>query len=468
MGLSEIPDVRYALSSGDVRIAYEVVGEGDVDLVFALGYIPNLEMSRDVSFLRRWLERLTSFARVAHYDRRGVGLSDRDLSMNSPEERMDDIRAVMDAVGMERAALVTSGDGGPIALMFAATYPDRVSSLALYQTWARIAWAPDYPMGTATDQLEASSSYVRACEHWGDGTTAEHWVGDSWDPKATRALLARLERTTCSPTVAHEHFRLTFQVDVRAALPSVQAPVLVVARSGLDGSPDCPEPAGVGLPVTRWLAEQLGTECHELPGNWVYSWRDEYEDQVLDLVEELVVGSAGSARASFQRVLQTIVFTDVVDSTPLARSLGDTEWRNLLSRHDATVRRQITLHRGREIRHTGDGMLATFDGPARAVQCALAIREALVSTPLSVHTGIHTGECEVHGDDLAGVAVHIAARVCSLAGPDEVLATATVRDLVIGSGLQFEDRGLHDLKGIDTPWPIVAAVTPTAPARPTG
>jgi class 3 adenylate cyclase len=466
MSLNAIPDVRYALSSGGVRIAYEVVGEGDVDVVFALGFIPNLEMSREVSFLRRWLERLTSFARVAHYDRRGVGLSDRDLSMDTPEERMDDIRAVMDAAGMERAALVTSGDGGPIALMFAATYPDRVTSLALYQTWARVAWAPDYPLGLK--QPEEGDSYLHAREHWGDGTTSERWVGDSWDPKATRALLARLERTNSSPTVARQHFELAQQVDVRTALPSVQAPALVIARTGTDVSPQCPEPAGAGLPLTGWLADTLGTQVHALPGNWVYSWRDEYEDQVLDLVEEFVVGSAGAAHASFQRVLQTIMFTDVVDSTPLARSLGDTEWRNLLSRHDATARHQIALHRGREIRHTGDGMLATFDGPARAVQCALAIRDALAATPLRVHTGIHTGECEVHGDDLAGVAVHIAARVCALAGADEVLATATVRDLVIGSGLQFEDRGLYDLKGIDTPWQIVAAVSPREPASPSG
>jgi class 3 adenylate cyclase len=466
MSLNEVPEVRYAPSSGGVRIAYEVVGDGDVDVVFALGVLPNLEMSREISFLRRWLERLTSFARVAHYDRRGVGLSDRDLSMSAPEERMDDIRSVMDAAGMERAALVTSGDGGPIALMFAATYPDRVASLALYQTWARIAWAPDYPAGVVGP--EESVVYLHARDHWGDGTTSEYWVGDSWDPKATRALLARLERTNSSPTVAYEHFRLTFQVDVRAALPSVQAPALVVARTGLDASPECPEPAGGVVPNATWLADALGTRLHGLPGNWVYSWRDEYEDQVLDLIEEFVVGSAGKAKASFQRVLQTIMFTDVVDSTPLARSLGDTEWRNLLARHDAIVRRQITLHRGRQVRHTGDGILATFDGPARAVQCALAIRDALAPTGLHVHTGIHTGECEAHGEDLAGVAVHLAARVCALAAADEILATATVRELVTGSGLEFEERGLHELKGLDTPWPIVAAVSPTGRARPTG
>lgn len=197
MGLSQIPDVRYALSSGGVRIAYEVVGDGDVDVVFALGFLPNLEMSREISFLRRWLERLTPFARVAHYDRRGVGLSDRDLSMSAPEERMDDIRAVMDAAGMERAALVTSGDGGPIALMFAATYPDRVASLALYQTFARVAWAPDYPIGTAPDELEKGPTYLHALDQRGDGTTSENWVGDSWDPKATRA---RSWRGSSAPT----------------------------------------------------------------------------------------------------------------------------------------------------------------------------------------------------------------------------------------------------------------------------
>jgi class 3 adenylate cyclase len=456
MSLSEIPDVRYALSSGDVRIAYEVVGSGDVDVVFALGIVPNLEMSREISFLRRWLERLTAFARVAHYDRRGVGLSDRDLSMGSPEERMDDIRAVMDAVEMERSALVTSVDGGPIALMFAATYPDRVQSVALYSSFARTAWAPDYVVGV--EHLDQSSSYLNARDHWGDGTTAEHWVGDSWDPTATRALLARLERTNSSPTIAHKHFELAQKLDVRAVLPSVQAPVLVVARAGMTVSPQQPEPAGSYLPLSEWLADALGTQCHALAGEWVHSWRDDYEDDVLDLIEEFLVGTASATSPSSQRVLQTLMFTDIVDSKRLADSLGDTEWRHRLDRHDATVRRQITQHRGREIKHTGDGILVTFDGPARAVQCALAIRDALRPTGVHVHSGIHTGECEVRGEDLFGVAVHIAARVCSLAGADEILATATVRDLVIGSGLAFEDRGAHTLKGIDAPWSLVAVI----------
>ena len=460
MTLSEIPDVRYAMSSGGVRVAYEVVGSGDADVVFALGFLPNMEMSREISFLRRWLERLTSFARVAHYDRRGVGLSDRDLSMGSPEERMDDIRAVMDAADMERAALVTSGDGSPIALMFAATYPDRVKSLALYQAFARTAWAVDYPVGAAEPPGE-DSAMRHAREHWGDGTTAERWVGDSWDTSSTRALLARLERTNSSPTVAYKHFELATEVDVRAVLPSVQAPTLVVARTGDQPSQRCPEPAGWARPLSQWLADALGVQCHGLPGQWVHSWHDDYEDDVLDLIEKFIVGSAGAPRTSHQRVLQTLMFTDIVDSTPLARSLGDSEWRNVLDRHDTIVRRQIAQHRGRKIQHTGDGILASFDGPARAVQCACAIRDALTRTGIHVRAGIHTGECEVRGDGVAGVAVHIAARVCSLARADEVLATATVRDLVTGSGLEFEDRGTHALKGIETPWSIVAIVANT-------
>jgi class 3 adenylate cyclase len=303
--------------------------------------------------------------------------------------------------------------------------------------------------------------FRHALDHWGDGTTFGSWVGDSWDAGTTRALLARLERTNSSPTVAAEHFRLAQNVDVRVALPSVQAPALVVARTGMQPTPECPEPAGGVLPLSQWLADALGVPCHGLPGTWMHSWRDEYEDEVLDLIEAFVTGSVGAASVPAQRVLQTLMFTDIVESTRVAGSLGDSEWRNLLGRHDAVVRRQIAQHRGREVKHTGDGMLASFDGPARAIQCAFGIRDALAPTGLRVRTGIHTGECEIHGDDHAGVAVHIAARVCSLAGSDEILATATVRDLVTGSGLVFEDRGTHTLKGIETPWSIVAAVANT-------
>jgi len=244
-------------------------------------------------------------------------------------------------------------------------------------------------------------------------------------------------------------------------LPSVQAPALVVTRTGTEVSAGCPEPAGGFRPHCAWLADALGTECHELGGNWVHSWRDAYEDEVLDLIEDFLVGAEDVRPPTSQRVLQTLMVTDIVGSTSVATSLGDAEWKHRLSRHDAIVHRQIARHRGRAIKQTGDGILASFDGPARAVACAHAIRHALATTGMHVRTGIHTGECEVRGDDVAGVAVHIAARVCSLAGADEILATATVRDLVIGSGLQFEDRGVHALRGVDVPWPLVAAVPGT-------
>jgi len=447
MTLMDIPEVRYATSSGDVRIAYEVVGRGEVDVVFALGLIPNLEMSREVSFLRRWLERLTSFARVVHYDRRGVGVSDRDLSMGSPEEQMDDIRAVMDAAGLERAALVTSIDGGPIALTFAATYPDRVQSLVLYESWARVAWKADYPIGLK-DLERGLSGHART--HWGDGTTVQQVIGDSWDPAATRRLLAKLERTIASPKFVYKHFELAQKVDVRAALPSVQAPALVLARRDLARY----------LPLSEWLADSLQVPLVSVAGQWLHSWRDDYEDAVLDLIQDFLVHEPGKVTMS-QRVLQTLIFTDIVGSTKRAMSLGDAEWRNLLARHDALVRSQIARYHGREIKHTGDGLLASFDGPARAVRCAHSIQETLSTIGIDVRAGIHTGECEVRGDDVAGIAVHIAARVCALAGAGEVLATSTVRDLVVGSGLEFEDRGTRTLKGIDTPWPIVAALSET-------
>ncbi len=378
MGLNEIPDVQYALSSGGVRIAYEVVGDGDVDVVFALGYIPNLEMSREVSFLRRWLERLTSFGRVAHYDRRGVGLSDRDLSMDSPEERMDDIRAVMDAAGMERAALVTSGDGGPIALMFAATYPDRVASLVLYQTWARITWAPDYPLGI--EQPEEGSSYLHAREHWGDGTTSEFWVGDSWDPKATRALLARLERTNSSPVAA------------------------VSGACGLRPSPDQVARRHVGHRVPRG-AGQLGVlVAGRVRGPGAGPGR----------------GVRRRERGSRERVVPArapdVMFTDVVDST---RSHGRSATPSGGTSSVATTQRFA----GRSP-STVDARSST---PATASSRRSTVRLGRCSARWPSATRSHPAGCTCTPGStpesarstariLPGVAVHIAARVCSLAG----------------------------------------------------
>lgn len=437
--LGEAPDVRYAESSDGLRIAYEVVGSGPFDVVFALGLVPNLEMSRELPFLRRWLDRLASFARVIHYDRRGVGLSDRDLGVGSPEERVDDIRAVMDAAGSSRASMVTSMDGGPIALAFAAMRPERVRSLALYETWARVSWAPDFPEGRRAHPLT-----THAASHWGDGSTFGLVVGDAWDPASAQALLGRAERTNSSPRVAAEHFRLSQEVDVRSLLGAVQAPCLVVSRPayGLDH-------------LAASLAASIGAQYEALDGAHLHSWHDSYEDQVLDRIEPFLTGTDVRVAADPDGVLTTLLFTDIVGSTSRATTMGDAAWTRLLARHDARSSSLVTSHRGRLVKRTGDGMLACFDSPAAAVRCASAIVSDVQLDGIQVRTGVHTGECQARGGDLAGLAVHIASRVCDLAGPNEVLVTSTVRDLVVGSDLTFIEHGSHQLKGVAGRWALL-------------
>lgn len=442
--IPEYPVVRYAKTATGQEIAYEVLGGGDRDIVFALGLLPNLEHSRELTFLRRWLERLSSIGRVLHYDRRGVGLSDRELGMGSPEERMDDIRAVMDEAGVEKGSIVTSLDGGPIALMFAATFPERVESLALYQSYSRTAWAHDYPAGLR-DTTGGLSAH--AAKHWGDGSTFGMMVGDPWEPDAARHLLARAERTTSTPGVAARHFELAQKIDVRATVGSVRCPAAVITRAEIRFRS-----------LAEALAEDLGVHATVVPGRWLHSWRDSYEDEALAVVERFIMGEGEDRPVSAERLLTTVLFTDIVNSTARARDLGDWEWGLLLERHDALVRSALIRHRGREIKQTGDGFLASFDGPARAVRCAHAIARGSEALGISVRAGVHTGEVERRAEDISGIAVHVAARVCALASGGEVLATSVVRDLVVGSGLQFRDRGTHVLKGLDAPWSLVGAV----------
>jgi class 3 adenylate cyclase len=442
--IGPFPEVEYA-PSGDVSVAYEVVGGGPVDVVFALGLCGNVELSREVPFLRRWLERLAGLGRVVHYDRRGTGLSDRDLDRGSAEERMDDIRAVMDAAEMKRAVLVATLDGGPAALMFAATYPERVSHLVLYETWARVKPAADYEIGI--DPKAAGSLDEAIAAAWGSGRVLQAVVGDRPPDDRVRQQLARLERGTASPRVAREHARLAGEVDVRSALSTVQAPSLVMWRDGLARY----------RPLCQWLGANLqGALARELPGSTLHSWQARYEDEVLDEVEGFLGGQQQSFATDEDRVMTTILFTDIVDSTRRASDLGDIEWKRLLARHDEVVRDLLHRYRGREVKTTGDGFLASFDGPARAVRCARAITQDVKPLGIEVRAGLHAGECIRHGDDLAGVAVHIAARICNLAGANEVLTTGTVRDLVIGSDLTFNDRGQYLLKGITGEWPVVA------------
>jgi class 3 adenylate cyclase len=445
--IDAIPDVRFTESAG-LSIAYEVLGHGDLDIVLALGVVPNLEHSHEFAFLRRWVERLSSIGRLIQYDRRGVGLSDYFVGEQTLEDRMDDIRAVLDAAGSRRAALVTSVEGGPIALLFAATYPERTASLALYASYARARPAPDSDVGIPSDNPE--SLHRPGLTTWGTGETFARLVGHPDDPDAARRRLARLERTNSSPLGVRAHFTLAAAMDVRSILPSVQARVLAIARTDA-----YPPPA-----PSRWLADHVPDgRFVEVPGRWLHSWNPAYEDEVLDEVEAFLIGGAAT-RPAGDRFLATLVFTDIVDSTAQASALGDGAWRSVLDDHDRRVREVLMAHSGTEVNTTGDGFFATFDGPARAIRAAHEMTAAASGAGVSIRAGVHTGECERRGSDVAGIAVHLAARVAARAGANEVLATATVRDLVVGSGLSFEELGPHELKGIPGEWQLVRSLAP--------
>jgi class 3 adenylate cyclase len=360
---------------------------------------------------------------------------------------MDDLRAVMDAAHCEKAAVVGMSEGGPMALLFAATYPERVSALVLWGTFARVTWAPEYPDGIEAQVGEQFCDQIE--ESWGHGRV---WplisTHDSPDDEATRRQLARMERNSATPAMAAAANRFALRIDARHALPAISAPTLVVHRTG--------DPL-TGVVHARYLADHIrGARMSEFPGDFHFSGIGNDED-ILDEIEEFVTGTR--KEHEIDRVLKTVLFTDIVGSTERAVRVGDRRWRELLDAHDSTVRHELERFRGQEIRTTGDGFLAGFDGPARAIRCARAISDKTRTVGVEVRTGLHSGECEARGDDLAGVAVHIGSRVAGIAGPGEVLVTSTVRDLVAGSGIEFADRGRHTLRGIPGEWQLLA-VTP--------
>jgi class 3 adenylate cyclase len=442
------PETRYA-KSGDVHIAYQVTGDGPVDLVIVPGFISNVQNEWNGENSRRALLRLGTFSRVIRFDKRGTGLSDRVPPSELPplDQRMDDVRAVMDDVGSERAFLWGSSEGGSMAILFAATYPDRVLGLILYGAYAARKWAPDYPWGL-TDE-ERQRQVVDIGENWGRVTEdlLLRMPGGAGNPEALRRMADGM-RTSASPGAAVALVRMNFEIDVRAVLSAVQAPTLVLHRAG-----DLRVVAGNG----RYLAEHIpGARYVELTGDNHPQWAGDV-DAMVDEVEELMTGERHAVEPD--RVLATMLFTDIVDSTERAASLGDRRWRELLDGHHAAVRREFGRFRGREIHTAGDGFLATFDGPARAARCAVAITQAVRALGLEVRAGVHTGEIELMGDDIGGLAVHIGARVAAEAGPGEVLVSSTVKDLVAGSGIAFEDRGAHTLKGVPGEWRLFAVAS---------
>jgi class 3 adenylate cyclase len=426
---------KYA-KSGDVHIAYRIFGDGPRDIVLIPGTLSHVELSWEIPSNQHLLKRLTAFARVIVFDKRGQGLSDR-VGEQTLEERIDDVRTVMDAAGSERATIYGWSEGGPMCLMFAATYPQRTSALVLYGTFASMR---SEPWGVTPEQLER---ILGAWEtHWGEGVLLRANAPSRLNDKGIVQWLGRLERASASPGSILALMRANYEIDVRHLLPAVQAPTLILHRAG-----DALVPVKAG----RYLAEHIpGAKYAEIPGTDHTVLDQETQDVIADEIEEFITGA--HRRPETDRVLATVMFTDIVRSTERAAELGDARWRELLSNYYVVLRKELTAFRGREVNTAGDGLLATFDGPNRAIRCACSVRERLRPLGLEVRTGLHTGECELIGDDVGGIAVHIAARVAATAEPDEVLVSSTVRDLVAGSGLRFADRGIHGLKGVPGEW----------------
>lgn len=427
------PATRYA-HSGEVSIAYQVVGDGPVDLVFAPGFISHVELAWEDPLLARCHERLASFSRLVLFDKRGTGLSDPVPGAATLEERTDDLLAVMDAAGSERAAIFGISEGGSMAALFAATHPERTSSLVLYGAFPRILRAPDFPVGIDPAGLQHLDAMI---DRWGEGVGLEAWAPSVADDLRAREEWARYQRASASPGMVRSLFQLYPELDIRDILPAIRASTLVLHRAG-----DRVVPVGCG----RYLAEHIpDARFVELQGN-DHLWVAGDVDALLDEVEEFVTGIR--ERREPDRTLATILFTDIVGSTERAASLGDRSWAALLESHHASVRRQLERFRGTELDTAGDGFFAAFDGPARGIRCAVAIRDAVRSLGLEIRAGLHTGECEKAANKLTGTAVNIGARVGALAAAGEILVSSTVVDLVAGSGLSFEDRGEYELKGL--------------------
>jgi class 3 adenylate cyclase len=448
----DVPEVRYAKTPAGVHVAYLVVGTGAVDLLWPGVAFSNLDALSDLPESARFLQQLGSVARLITFDPRGTGLSDRISEQKLPtlETRMADAVAVMDAAGSTRTALLGADATGPLAILFAATYPERTSALILYSTYASGRWSPDYPWAWSEDEWDASLKEMD--ERWGEAAYSEgfvRWVAPSGsaDPETMKRSIRYL-RAAASPGDAVALERMERETDVREILPAVHVPTLVLHRTGS-------KVYDVG--EARYLAEHIsGARLVEMDGVDHLAWFGDTNAIVREI--DLFLGSVLDEEAEFDRVLATVMFTDIVGSTQRASQMGDRAWRQLLVTHHQRVRALLARYRGREVDTAGDGFLATFDGPARAIRCAMAIAPAMHDLGLEVRVGLHTGEIELEGDAVRGIAVHIGARVASLAGPGEVLVSSTVKDLVAGSGLTFEDRGEHELKGVPDRWRIYQAV----------
>jgi class 3 adenylate cyclase len=438
----EPPATRYA-RNGDVHLAYLSFGDGAFDLLYVPTWLQAMETLWEDPDVAAFLARLGRFARVIMFDRRGSGMSDPLVGAPTLEEQMDDVLAVLDAAGAERVGLFAQFEGGPMAMLFAATYPERTGALALYATFAATLRSDELPW--ASDPAERDALIDDMAEVWGTGERLSIFAPSVAGDQRRLAWMGKLERTAMPPGMVKPIMRLIAEWDVRAVLPSIRVPTLIVHRRD--------DPA-IDPRHAAYLAERIpGARRVELPpGDTLPLFSD--SALVTDQLEEFFTGARQPREPD--RVLATILFTDIVDSTRRAAELGDARWRDVLERHDALVRAHLADHRGREVKSTGDGFLATFDGPARAIRCACDITVEVRRLGLDVRAGLHTGELEVRGDDVAGMAVHIGARIGALGGPGEVLVSGTVKDLVVGSGIEFAARGEQPLKGVPGEWRVYA------------
>jgi class 3 adenylate cyclase len=453
----EIPQTFYA-RSGDISIAYQTHGHGTVDLVTCPAWVSNVELTWENPDAADFYQSLGAFARVIRFDKRGTGLSDRTVGIADMETRMDDIRAVMDAAGSERAAVAGASEGAPLAALFAATYPERTLGLVLYGAAPRFTRAPGFPYGpTREEYLREVEEDVRG---WGTVELARQIFQESkMEPEPEKLeLLARRMRASASPGAARQLELMNLEIDIRDVVGAIRVPTLVLHRTG--------DP-NVNVEAGRWLAQHIpGARLLELPGA-EHDWAVGNRDQIVAPIREFLLPLAEmeSTAAEPDTVLATVLFTDIVGSTARAAKLGDRRWRELLERHHALIRGELARHRGRELDTAGDGFFAAFDGPARAIRCACAVSKAVEGIGLDLRAGLHTGECELVDGKIGGLAVHIGARVAAEARPGEVLVSQTVRDLVAGSGLSFADRGATALKGVPGEWRVYAvdgSATPDA------
>jgi pimeloyl-ACP methyl ester carboxylesterase len=437
-------ETRYA-RSGDVHIAYQVIGNGPPDVVLVPGFVSNVEATWRSPGRAKFFDRIASFSRLILFDKRGTGLSDRTSQIFTLEQRMDDVRAVMDACGLQRAALFGISEGGPMSILFAATYPERTTALLIFGGYAKRASAPDYAFGWRDEEWDAFFANVES--HWGTprGLDLEIWAPSIASNERAAAEMAAYMRAAASPGAVRAVMQMNREIDVRHVLPAVRVPTLIVHRTG---------DRNIRVQHARYMADRIpGARLVELAGDDHVAWVGD-SDALLDEVQEFLTGVRHGPEPD--RVLATLLFTDIVGATEKVAALGDRRWRDVLAEHNTVVRRELARFRGREVDTAGDGFLATFDGPARAIGCAATIVSAVRALGLGVRTGVHTGECEVLDGKLSGIAVHVAARVARLATADEVLVSSTVKDLVAGSGLRFRERGTHALRGVPGEWQLFA------------